>query len=278
MPELPEVEIARENLERWLGHRTIDGARVRDRRILRGQSPRRVQRMLAGARLVEVRRRGKYLMWDLGHRGEVLAHLGMTGKFVLRTQAEPDPPATRVVLELEGGKRVTFCDTRRLGRFQLAGPATEKTLAKIGIDALDPRLTPSGLGGLLCISRLPIKSFLMDQHRVAGLGNIQAAEALFQAGIHPVRPASGLQPEEVTKLHRAIRRSLRLALRRERSDEIAYLHERDGENHFLIYGRAGEPCVRCGARVRRIVQAGRSTYYCAHCQPRQAKQWRREKP
>jgi len=270
MPELPEVEIARENLERWLGNRTIESARVRDRRILRGQSARRVQRMLGGARLQEIRRLGKYLMWNLGDRGGVLAHLGMTGKFVLRTATEPDPPATCIVLELGGGRRVAFCDTRRLGRFQLADPATEKTLAKIGIDALDPRLTPGRLGDLLGRSRLPIKSFLMDQHRVAGLGNIQAAEALFQAGVHPARPAHRLRSEEVAKLLRAIRRTLRSALRRERSDEIAYLHERDGENHFLIYGRAGEPCVRCGAKVRRIVQAGRSTYYCPRCQPRRA--------
>ena len=271
MPELPEVEIARENLARWLGNRVIESARVRDRRILRGQSARHVERVLGGARLLEIRRRGKYLMWNLGSRGEVLAHLGMTGKFVFRTPAEPDPPATCILLELGGGRRVAFSDTRRFGRFQVAGRDTEKTLARLGIDALDPLLTAPRLGDQLRTSRLPIKTFLMDQHRIAGLGNIQAAEALFEAGIHPVRPARSLRSEEVVKLHRAIRHSLRVALRRERADEIRYLHEKDAENRFLIYGRAGEPCVRCRARVRKIVQGGRSTYYCARCQPRRAR-------
>jgi formamidopyrimidine-DNA glycosylase len=270
MPELPEVEIARENLERWLGNRVIERARVRDRRILRGQSVRRVERVLGGARLQEIRRRGKYLVWNLGSRGEVVAHLGMTGKFVLRAQEEPDPPATCILLRLGDGRRVAFSDPRRFGRFQLVDRTTLKTLERIGIDALDPLLTARRLGEGLRGSRLPIKSFLMDQHRIAGLGNIHAVEALFQGGIHPVRPAKQLRPREVARLHRAIRHSLMAELRRERADEIRYLHERDGENHFLVYGRAGEPCVRCGARVRRIVQVGRSTYYCARCQPRRA--------
>jgi formamidopyrimidine-DNA glycosylase len=276
MPELPEVEIARENLERWLGNRIIESARVRDRRILRGQSVRRVEQVLGGARLREIRRRGKYLMWDLGSRGEVLAHLGMTGKFVFRTHLEPDPPATCIQLELGGGGRVAFSDPRRFGRFQVADRTTEKTIERIGIDALDPLLTAQRLGEGLRGSRLPIKSFLMDQHRIAGLGNIHSAEALFQGGIHPSRPAKQLRPEEVAKLHRALRDSLRVALRRERADEIRYLHERDGENHFLVYGRSGEPCVRCRAPVRKIVQAGRSTYYCARCQPRRPRVTSRE--
>ena len=268
MPELPEVEITRENLERWLGNRTIERARVRDRRILRGQSVRRVERVLAGARLQEIRRHGKYLMWNLGSRGEVLAHLGMTGKFVFRTRAEPDPPATCVVLELGRGRRVAFSDPRRFGRFQVAEETADKTLERIGIDALDRRLTERRLGELLRTARLPIKSFLMDQHRIAGLGNIQTAEALFHAGIHPSRPAKQLRPEEIGKLHRSIRQTLQTTLRRERSNEIKYLHERDADNRFLVYGRAGEPCSRCGASVRRTVHTGRSTYYCARCQPR----------
>jgi formamidopyrimidine-DNA glycosylase len=268
MPELPEVEIARENLERWLGNRVIESARVTDRRILRGQSVRRVEQVLCGARLREIRRRGKYLMWDLGGRGEVLAHLGMTGKFVLRTRAEPDPPATCILLKLGEGQRVAFSDQRRFGRFQVADSTTVKALERIGIDALDPFLTSRRLWERLRGSRLPIKSFLMDQHRIAGLGNIHAAEALFQGGIHPSRPAGELRPEEVARLHRALRHSLRVALRRERADEIRYLHESDAENHFLVYGRSGEPCVHCRAPVRKIVQAGRSTYYCARCQPR----------
>ena len=207
-------------------------------------------------------------MWNFGSRGEVLAHLGMSGKFCFRTKGEPDPPATCVVLELGRGGRVAFSDPRRFGRFQVADETAEKSLERIGIDALDPRLTARRLGELLRAARLPIKSFLMDQHRIAGLGNIYAAEVLFHAGIHPSRPAKQLRPEEIGKLHRSIRHTLQATLRRERSNEIRYLHERDAENRFLVYGRAGEPCARCGASVRRIVHTGRSTYYCARCQPR----------
>ncbi|MFQ5947130.1 MAG: Fpg/Nei family DNA glycosylase, partial [Anaerolineae bacterium] len=239
-----------------------------DRRVLRGQSVQRVERVLSGARLREVQRRGKYLIWDLGERGLALAHLGMSGKFVLRARREPDPPAPCVVLELGSGRRVVFSDQRRLGRFQIEDGGTRQTLARIGIDALDREFTPKRFAELLAPARLSIKSFLMDQHRVAGLGNIQVAEALFHAGIHPSRTASRLSGEEIAKLHRSIRTTLKQALRRERSTEIRYLQEEDGENHFLIYGREGEPCSRCGASVRRIVQAGRSTYYCARCQPK----------
>ena len=268
MPELPEVEITRENLQRWLHDRVIERARVEDRRVLRGQSVRRLESGLSGARLREIQRRGKYLIWDLGDRSGAVTHLGMSGKFVLRGQGEPDPPATCVVLELGAGNRVIFSDTRRLGRFQLEESGTRKTLARIGIDALDRRLTPRRFGELLRTARLPIKSFLMDQHRLAGLGNIQAAEALFHAGIHPSCPADQLSEEDTARLHRSIRLTLRQSLRRARSAEIGYLREGDSENTFLVYGRAGEPCSRCGASVRRIVHAGRSTYYCARCQPR----------
>jgi formamidopyrimidine-DNA glycosylase len=268
VPELPEVEITRENLERWLGHRTIKRARVQDRRVLRGQSVRRVQTVLAGARLQGIHRRGKYLIWRLVDRPSAVTHLGMSGKFVLRHRDDPDPSATCVTLELEDGSRVVYSDTRRLGRFQIEEGETRERLARIGIDALDRGLTTLRLRELLRSARLPIKSFLMDQHRVAGLGNIQSVEALFQARIHPSRPASRLSEEEIGRLQKAIHVTLRQTLRRERSAEIRYLQEADWQNTFLVYDREGEPCLRCGAPVRRTVHSGRSTYYCATCQPR----------
>ena len=268
MPELPEVEITRENLERWLGNRVIARARVEDRRVLRGQSARRVERVFSGARLRAIHRRGKYLVWDLGERGSAVSHLGMSGKFVLRAGREPDPPATCVVLEVSSRRRVAYSDHRRFGRFQLEDRKARETLGRLGIDALDRRLTTHRFSKLLDSARLPIKTFLMDQHRIAGLGNIHAAEALFQAGIHPSRMARQLSEEERGRLRGSIHRTLRQAVRRERSNEMSYLHESDSENRFLVYDHAGEPCSRCGASVKRIVQAGRSTYYCARCQPR----------
>ena len=194
----------------------------------------------------------------------------MSGKFVLRAGREPDPPATCVVLEVGSRRRVAYSDYRRFGRFQLEDRKALEILARLGIDALDRGLTARRFSELLDSARLPIKTFLMDQHRIAGLGNIQAAEALFHAGIHPARMARHLSEEERARLRGSIRQTLRHAVRRERSNEMKYLHEADSENHFLIYGHAGEPCSRCGALVKRIVQAGRSTYYCARCQPRRS--------
>lgn len=267
MPELPEVEMARENLLYWLKNRRISGVRVLDRRMLRGQSVKRLEQAVTGARLRGVRRRGKYLIWDLGRRGQIMAHLGMSGKFVVRSRREPDPPAARVVLSLGKGERVVFSDLRRLGRFQLIDDKLRRSLAQLGVEPLSEEFTSRRLGELLAGARTPIKSFLLDQHRVAGVGNIHASEALFRAGIHPTRIAGELLPDEIGRLRRAIRATLDETLGRERATEVRYLQERRGENRFVIYDREKEPCPRCSARVRRLVQAGRSTYYCPRCQP-----------
>lgn len=268
MPELPEVEIARENLERWLSGRAILEARVLDRRVLRGQRPAEVERTLRRARVGRVWRRGKYLIWELAERGKLLAHLGMSGKFVLRQDGALDPPAVCVALGLGEGRRLLYSDVRRLGRFQLLGAELRGKLASLGVEPLSPEFTPARLARLLEGVRRPIKPFLLDQRRIAGLGNIHAAEALFRAGIHPARPAKRLAKTEVRRLHRAVRATLEEALRLERGREVTYLEESGAENLFLVYGREGEPCSRCRARVRRIVQAGRSSFYCPRCQRR----------
>src|SRR5262245_24122752 len=223
MPELPEVEATRENLERWLAGKTIREARVPDRLMARGQDPRRIEAALRGARVRGVARRAKYLIWDLGRHGRVFAHLGMTGKFVLREAGQEDPPAVRAAVHLAGGRRVLFSDFRRFGRFHLVDRKAESLLGKLGVEPLSPEFTPRALAALLRGSRLPIKLFLMDQARVAGLGNIHAGEALFLAGIHPRRPAGGLAAEEIRRLHRAIGRSLREGLAGARAPELSYL-------------------------------------------------------
>lgn len=266
MPELPEVEIARENLERWLSGRIIGEVRVLDRRVLRGQKPSELARALSGARVHRVSRRGKYLIWDLGPRGEVLAHLGMSGKFLLRESGAADPPAGCVALGLGRGRRIVFSDVRRFGRFQLLRGREKGRLQSLGVEPLAAEFTPARLAGLLRGVRQPIKPFLLDQRRIAGLGNIHAAEALFRAGIHPARPAGRINGRQARRLHQAIRVSLLQALELERGPEPVYLEESGAANPFLVYGRLGERCARCSARVRRLVQAGRSSFYCPRCQ------------
>ncbi len=271
MPELPEVEIARENLERWLVGRRISRAQVTDPRMRGGQSRRRVEGTLVGASVRGVSRRGKFLVFDLGsRRAAVVAHLGMTGKFLLQSKVEPLPRFARASIDLGRKDRLVYCDARRLGQFRLMDEVEERRIASLGVEPLGPEFTTRRLLELTRPSAKPIKSFLMDQRRIAGVGNIQAAEALFLARIHPGREARSLDDKEVARLVRSIRRTLASEIARSRSESPAYLHE-GSENDFRVYGKSGEPCPRCRSPILRFVQGGRSSYYCPRCQPKKAK-------
>jgi formamidopyrimidine-DNA glycosylase len=270
MPELPEVEIVRENLERWLVGRRILKASAPDRRLRGAQSSARLKRALEGATVRKVARRGKFLLLDLGSRRKpVLAHLGMTGKFVRLGRGDADPRFVRAEIEVGGGARIVFCDARRLGQFRLLDEREEKRLGALGIEPLGRELTAARLHRLAGRSKQPIKLFLMDQSKIAGVGNIHAAEALFRAGLHPRREARSLDRGDASRLIRALRRGLTGEIARSRSESPAYLHE-GSENRFLIYGRHGEPCPRCRSPIERLVQGGRSSYFCPSCQPEKA--------
>jgi len=266
MPELPEVEIWRENLERWLTGRCIHSASVPDRLLRGNQSRRKVERGLEGATVRGVGRRGKFLVLDLGRaRLGVLVHLGMTGTFAHVGKKDELPKFTRVTLVLARGERVAFIDARRLGEFRLIEEKERKRLDTLGVEPLEREFTASRLHELVRKSSRPIKIFLMDQKRIAGIGNIHAAEALYLAGLHPERSASSLTRDESARLARSIRRELRGELERSRSENLRYLQQ-GGANRFRVYGRAGEPCPRCRYAIAKLVQGGRSTYYCPRCQ------------
>ena len=266
MPELPEVEIWRENLERWMVGRRILGASVGDA-LLRGSQPRRkVEAALAGATIRNISRRGKFLLFDLGaRRPELLVHLGMTGTFERVARKAHLPKFTRVVLVLSRGERLAFLDARRLGEFRLVDEKEQKRLDALGVEPLSREFTAKRLRGLTEKSSRPIKLLLMDQKCIAGIGNIQAAEALFRARIHPEHAANTLAREEVARLARSIRSSLRSEIERSRSETLTYL-QAGGENFFVVYGRGGKPCSRCGTLIAKLVQGGRSSYYCPSCQ------------
>jgi formamidopyrimidine-DNA glycosylase len=265
VPELPEVEIAREQLERWLAGRRIRDARVPDVLLRGGQSRRLVEATLRGATVLGVSRRGKFLLFDLGRRRPmVLAHLGMTGSFRLLAPKEIPPKFVRAEMVLSRGERLIFRNVRRLGQFRIVNERERRRLDRLGIEPLGPELTASRLFELTRASRRPVKVFLMDQHRIAGIGNIQASEALFRARIHPARAANTLTRIETRRLARAIPTSLRTEIERSRA-VLRYLHD-GGDNHFLVYGHAGEPCPRCKVPIERFAQGGRSSYYCPSCQ------------
>jgi formamidopyrimidine-DNA glycosylase len=235
-----------------------------------GQSRRRVEGALEGASVRAVSRRGKFLLFDLGSKREaVVAHLGMTGKFLRQSRSDALPRFARASIDLGRGGRVVYCDARRLGQFRLLDEIEERRISSLGVEPLGPDFTPGTLFDLTRSSTKPVKTFLMDQRRIAGIGNIQAAEALFLARIHPERESRSLVGKEAARLVRSIRRTLASEIDRARSENPAYLHQ-GADNDFRVYGRAGEPCLRCRGIIARFIQGGRSSYFCPRCQPRKA--------
>ena len=281
MPELPEVEVAARNLRRWGVGKTIRAVRTDPRaaRLFRPGSA-KAPLDLAGARLREIRRIGKNLLLTLTRQRKPLgvwSHLGMTGKWLRRAAAEAPPPATRVELDLAGGARLCYVDHRMFGRFRLVPGAHFEALpeiADLGPDPLVDGIDVTAFAARLARLQLPIKVALLDQTLLAGVGNIQASESLFRAGIDPRRPARSLARAEVRRLATAIRRSIDFTLRTfaaEGADgggaDIGYVEEGQTPNPFLVYGRAGKRCKRGGkGTIVRIIQAGRATFFCPECQ------------
>ena len=268
MPELPEVEVTRRGIAPKLTGRVISGVAVRERR-LRWPIPAAVER-LAGRTVRGVARRGKYLLVDCGD-GHLLLHLGMSGS--LRVLARGTPAGKHDHFDLELGDRILrLRDPRRFGAvlWCAAAPASHPLLAHLGVEPLSAGLTPARLRTLARGSRVAVKQFLMDGRRVVGVGNIYASESLFLAGIDPRRPAGKLKPERYDKLVPAIKHTLRAAIKAGGSSLRDFVGA-DGapgyfQQRYWVYERGGEPCRRCGTRIRRIVQGARASYFCPRCQ------------
>jgi formamidopyrimidine-DNA glycosylase len=275
MPELPEVETIVRGLAPRLRGRRVEsvwwsGERLHLRRKVDVAGLRAVA---VGRAIARVRRLGKFILIDVdGDRDTgVLIHLGMTGR--LRVEAADGARArhTHVAFRLAGGDELRFVDARRFGWVEPGRPfAASAALARLGPDPLTA-LDAAGLAAALDGVRAPIKAFLMDQRRIAGLGNIYVAEALFRAGIHPAAPA-GRTRKRAGALLDGIRAALEGGIARRGTTLRDYVDAdgRSGENAsaLLVYGRAGEACPRCGARIKRRVDAGRSTFFCPACQRR----------
>jgi formamidopyrimidine-DNA glycosylase len=273
MPELPEVEtIRRDLLERVLG-RTITAVDVLPDRVSLVEVPSAEEfaRGLVGRRIEGIDRRGKYLSFRLSDGRHWVVHLRMTGALLHRRAGAPPEPYLRAVVALDDGTELRFADMRKFGVMWLV-PDPELVVGRLGPEPLNGRFTASRLRELMANRSAPVKSFLMDQRAIAGLGNIYADESLFAAKIHPQRPASSLSEAEVRRLHRAVRRVLRDALGDRGSSFRDYV-DADGREgmHQLrvkVYRRAGQPCYVCGREIARITVGGRSSHYCSRCQPR----------
>ena len=273
MPELPEVETIRRQLAPRVAGRRLARVRVQDERWCFPLRPPAMERALAGRRVEALGRRGKYLVWKLSGERFLLQHLRMTGN-LLYDPAER-PIHTRVEIALDDGHRLLYADARRFGTGQLAeGPDGLAAFldARLGLEPFDEGFDADHLRALARGSRAPVKAFLLDQKRVAGVGNIYADEALFRARVHPLRPAGRVTRAQWEAIAPAIVETLEAGIAANGAS-IDDFRDLDGaygsfQDEFLIHLHEGDPCSRCGAPVRKIVAAGRGTYVCEHCQPR----------
>ncbi len=299
MPELPEVETVCRQLGPELAGRRVEALEVLDGRWCRPVPAAKLEAAIEGATIEGLGRRGKYLLLGLDGGRTLVMHLRMTGNLVLVEGEEKlDPSEGRRLYEaerstserhlrarftLDDGRQLWFTDPRRFGEAFLIDDADlDARFAKLGVEPFSDQFTPEALGQMAAGRTAPLKSFLLDQSRIAGVGNIYADEALFRARLHPLSPAGSMKPEHLEALHGAVIAALEAGIDGGGASIDDY---RDGrgekgtmQDEFLVHTRAGEPCPRCDGTIVRIVVSGRSTYYCPSCQVRLRRKPRRRRP
>ena len=274
MPELPEVETVRAGLEPRLVGRRLERVEILDPRLTRPVHPAGVAAELEGERVAALGRRGKYLIVRFESGRVLLIHLRMTGNLLHRSGEWllPADPHRRAVVRLDDGSDVVYRDVRRFGTWLLVEPhELEPYLGdRVGREPLERSFTTKRLAEALAGRRTPVKAAILDQRRLAGVGNIYADEALWRARIHPQRPAGELDPGELKALHGGIRTALKAGIERQGATLRDYRTPDGGsgamQHEFKVYGREGEPCDRCGTPIEKIRAAGRGTWYCPNCQ------------
>jgi formamidopyrimidine-DNA glycosylase len=272
MPELPEVETIRRGLAPAAEGRTVRDVRFtpEGERLLRGVPPNWFRERLRCRRIEEVGRRGKYLLFRLDNSDYFIAHLRMTGRFEVEDASAPESNFFRAALLLDDGRELRWRDVRRFGTWDVA-PNLDAIEAKLGPEPLEAGWTAATLAAAVHGRSAPIKAILLDQRRVAGLGNIYVDEALHAARVHPLRPGASLSQAEVERLHSAVRAALLGGLENFGTTlrDFVNAYGMEGRNRVMlrVYGRAGEPCLTCATPIARIVVGGRGTHLCLNCQP-----------
>jgi formamidopyrimidine-DNA glycosylase len=297
VPELPEVETVARDLQRWVSGATITDAEVRWPRTIRHpEPPEQFVTEIRGAEIRRVGRRAKSVLIHLADGRVMTVALRMTGALIVTPPGTADDPYARVVFRLADGRELRYRDVRKFGRIGLwegggllrRAPRGRGSRAKRAAEARTPyrvgdvfgRHGPEPLTSTFSAARLAerlkgrsarLKTLLLDQSFIAGVGNIYADEALWRARLHPLRRADSLAPDEVRRLHRAIRAVLRQGISNRGTSFGDYVgaDDRPGDNaeRLAVYQRTGEPCYRCGRVIQRMVVGQRSTHYCPHCQP-----------
>lgn len=274
MPELPEVETIRCRLEPLLSGRKIVSAEIGDSRLTRPFAVEELAAELEGERIAALDRRGKYLLLVLESGKTLAVHLRMTGSLRHRRAGAGPLPYERARLELDDGSELVYRDVRRFGTWHLleTGELEGYLAARVGPEPLAPEFTPELLRERLAGRRTALKAALLDQRILAGLGNIYVDEALWRAKLHPARRAGSLGKQALARLHGAIRVTLEIGIARHGATlrDYALPNGEAGsmQSEFRVYGREGEPCERCGARIAKTRVAGRGTWFCSRCQRR----------
>jgi formamidopyrimidine-DNA glycosylase len=271
MPELPEVETIRRQLAPHLEGRTFTSVEIRDFRWTLPAPPELIAAELTGARVERLGRWGKYMIWELDGDRSLIVHLRMTGSLLI--DADPESPYTRVRIELDDDHVLTYVDPRRFGTAQLmlsAAARDEYLKARLGAEPMTPEFTVEYLRAQARGRSAPVKAFILDQRRIAGVGNIYADEALYRAQVHPLRPAGTLTTPQWAALKVAIEDALAAGIDAKGAsiDDFRHVDGARGsfQDRFLVHTRAGEPCPRCGTPIRKLVVGGRGTYVCEKCQ------------
>ena len=275
MPELPEVELVARSLERLTAGRRIISAKLLRPRLAPETSPQSFARRLRGREIERVGRRGKHILFELDAGLVLVAHLRMTGRFLLLPAPAPLPAHTHALFQLDDARRLAFTDQRHFGMMKLLsaeGLTQARELRSLAPEPFSEDFSPDYLRSVFSRTRRTLKETLLDQTKVTGLGNIYAAEAMFLARVSPFVPASRLSPRRLPRLHRAILEVLGEAISHGSTMNVNPEDFESGyyggpyEGHWRVYAREGEPCTVCRARVRRVAHAGRSTFYCPRCQ------------
>lgn len=299
MPELPEVETVCRQLEPEIEGRRIERLEIYDARWCRPVPPGELEVAVSGRTIEGLGRRGKYLLLGLDGGETLVMHLRMTGNLVLvEGEDKLDPSEGMRLYEgerstserhlrarffLDGGRELWFTDPRRFGEaFLIDDAGLEERFARLGIEPLSDRFTSAALGEIAAGRMVPLKSFLLDQSGIAGVGNIYADEALFRARLHPLSPAGSMKAEHLEALRDGVVAALEAGIDGGGASIDDY---RDGrgekgrmQDEFLVHTREGESCRRCDGTIERIVVSGRSTYFCPGCQVRLRRRPRRRRP
>jgi formamidopyrimidine-DNA glycosylase len=268
MPELPEVETIKNELAPWIVGQSFTKVTILDAKVVYGGSAEEVRRGLVRQKVESLERRGKYLIFHLSNGRSLILHLRMTGSLLLNPREIGR--CGRAVFRLSNGHCLVFSDRRRLGKIWLVDDA-DAVISKLGPEPFDRKFTTDVLEQRLSRHHIPIKAALLNQSIVAGIGNMYADEALFAAGIHPLRRADDLSPAEVRTLHHYIRSVLQAAIASKGASVDTYVRP-EGElgtahSDFKVAHKGGKPCPVCGSPIERCVVQNRGTYFCLKCQP-----------